>query len=393
MLYDATRNQVYLSANDHIDVFSVVTNSFAAPIAIPSKSGQRQILGLALTPDGSKLLAANEPDTTVAIVNPDNPSSGAQLISVPQAPFEIATTSTNHAFVTTTGAFNLGPYNIYDIDLSSLQVGVVAVPPGSLILPGASYLKGARNGTLVVEETVGDSGGPMPAWQAATNTWVARMVEGQFWQDPAVAGDGNLSVTTSDPADSGFPFQYVFDPNLNMTAQVNFPEFQALQQGPPVEMEQTGALLYAFTPAGVDVLDARTGQLREHIVLSEQLATPQTGPLQTQLKMMAVTPAGDEIFVMTTAGLTAVELDEVPLGIGSVTPAAGAAGSTVTIRGTGFTSNTAVNVNGTAANTTLVDASTITATIPAGAQKGAAQFTLMNANGSTYSLDSAFQVQ
>ena len=86
VLYDSQRHWVYLSAGDHIDVFSADAGQFFAPITPPSVSGARKFLGLALTPDKSKLLAANFSDVSVAIVDPDNPSTSTAL----QIPVNVA---------------------------------------------------------------------------------------------------------------------------------------------------------------------------------------------------------------------------------------------------------------------------------------------------------------
>jgi hypothetical protein len=131
VLYDSHRNQVYLSPVDHIDVFSLSNRAFSVPIAVPSLSGAKLILGLALTPDGSTLLAANMNDQSVAIINPDDPSSNAVAVALPLAgmpgipgPFEIATTTRNQAFVTVSVGNRLsgGVSDMYVIDLDSLQV-------------------------------------------------------------------------------------------------------------------------------------------------------------------------------------------------------------------------------------------------------------------------------
>ena len=194
----------------------------------------------------------------------------------------------------------------------------------------------------------------------------------------------------SDPNLSGFPFPYLLDSQLHQTAQPNFPEFQSIGEG-FIQLDQSGALLYATNGVGFDIIDARTGQLRERGLLSEQMTGGSL--LQGPSKGMAITPAGDQIFLITTAGLTVIDLDSVPLGIGSVTPPSGPAGSSVTVRGTGFVSGTSVTVNGIAAAVSFVDPSTLKLTIPATAQKGAAQFTFTNPDGSAFSLDAAFDVQ
>lgn len=402
VLYDSHRDQVYLSAGDHIDVFSLATYSFGAPISVPSNGGTRLILGLALTPDGSKLLAANQSDQSVAIINPDDPGSGAVAVSLPLAgiqgspgPFQIAATSTNQAFVTVTVGNTLsgGSSSIYDIDLATLQVTTPTLPPGALLNLNNNYIQASADGTVVFEGTSNASAGPLLSWQATSNNWQSHFVAGQFWDDIAVSGDGNVLAVDSSPDSLGFPFPYLLDPQLHLTTQVNFPEFQSIQEGPTLQLDQSGALLYAVNPTGVDLLDARTGQLAERILLSEPVLHGPTEVLQTPSKVMAITPAGDQIFLLTTAGLTVVELDSVPLGIGSVTPVSGPGGSVVTLRGTGFVSGTSVKVNGIQASASLVDASTLTVTIPASVQQGPAQFVLTNPDGSSFSLDAAFLVQ
>src|SRR5207248_5102987 len=171
-------------------------------------------------------------------------------------------------------------------------------------------------------------------------------------------------------------------------------DLQGIQEGPSLQMDRSGALLYAVNGAGVDIIDARTGQLRERVLLTEPiLGGPTEVVPTTPSKVIAITPTGDQIFLLTRSGLTVVDLDSVPLGIGSVTPASGPAGTVVTVRGTGFVTGTSLNVNGTPASASLVDSSTLSVTIPTGVQKGAAQITLKTPDNSQFTLDAAFLVQ
>jgi hypothetical protein len=403
VLYDSHRDQLYLSAGDHIDVFSMATNNFVAPIAIPSRSGTRLILGLALTPDGSKLLAANQSDQSVAIINPDNPNSGAVAVNVPPTPlsgnpgpFQIATTSTNQAFVTLTvgNALSGGSTPLYSIDLSSLQITTANLPGAANLNLNNNYIAASADGNTVVEATSNNSGGPVLSWLGTTNTWYFHQVEGQFWDDVAISGDGNALAVDSSSDSLSFPFPYILDPQINLVAQVNFLDLQAIQEGPSLQFDQSGALLYAVVNGiGIDIMDARSGQLRERVRLSEQILSGPTEVVQTPSKVMAVTPAGDRVFLLTSAGLTIVELDAVPLGIGSVTPNAGSPGTVVTVRGTGFASGTSATANGSSVNVSFVDSSTLKITIPAALTNGPTQFILMNPDGSKFALDAAFMVQ
>lgn len=405
LLVDPNRNQIYLSAGNHVDVFSLNSQSFAAPIAVPSLTGAYQLEGLALTPDHSKLLVANQADQSIAIINADNPTSGAVAVQLPLSgmagnpgPFEIAATSTNKAFITITvgNVLSGGGSTVYMLDLSTLKVTAASLPAGSLLNLNNNYIQGSADGTLVVVATSNNSAGPLIMWHASTNSWQVYQLDAagfQFWSDAAVSADGNVVAVNSDPEDSTFPFPYLLDPKLNLAAQVNFPEFESTAEGPSLQLEQSGSLLYAVTAGGVDIMDARTGQLRERVLLPEQILFGPTEQLQTPAKTMAISPTGSEIFLLTTAGLTVVDLDTVPLGIGSVTPSSGAAGSTVKVRGTGFAPGTVVSANGIQATASFVDASTLQVTLPSSLPKGATQFVITNPDGSTFSFDSAFLVQ
>lgn len=407
VLCDPLRNQLYLSAGNHVDVFSIATLSFVSAIPVPSVGGTYQLEGLALTPDRSELLVANQGDQSVAIINLASPTVGAAAVRLPLSgmagnpgPFQIATTSTNQAFITITAGNVLsgGSSTVYILDLSTRQVTTASLPAGSLLNLNNNYIQGSADGSSVVVATSNDSGGPLVMWHAAANAWQVYQLgqtvsQFQFWSDAAVSGDGNIVAVNSDPEDSGFPFPYLMDSQLNLICQVNFPEFQSIAEGPSLQLDQSGALLYAVTGEGVDIIEARTGQLRERVLLSEKILFGPTEQLQTPSKTMAITPAGDHIFLLTTAGLTMIDLDSVPLAIGSVTPASGASGTTVTIRGTGFVSGTTVAVNGAPAATSFVDASTLQVVLPNSLPTGAVQFVLTNPDGSKFSLDAAFVVQ
>ena len=395
LLFDSLRKRLYLSAGDHIDVFSVANQGFTSPITIPSIGGTRQIEGLAMMPDGSKLLVANQSDSSVAIINPDSPTVGTMTVAVPPAgqqfnpgPFELAVTSTNKLFVTTavnsTNISGAGA-SLYQVDLATNQVSVVSLPFGSFLTLNGDFLQGSADGSVLIEATPGDSGGPLMVWTAKTNAWQAGPIGGQFWDDAAVSADGNVLAVSADPGLAGFPFPYLLDPQLHLIAQANFPEFQAIGNGTGIQLDQSGALLYAPTSAGVDIVDARSGQLRERIFLTEQFPNA--------LKLLAISPDGGQIFLATTSGLTVVQLDSVPLGIGSVTPAMGSSGTTIALRGTGFVSGTTAKTNGISANASFIDSSDFQITVPTSLSKGAIRIELDNPDGSSFALDDAFTIE
>ena len=121
---------------------------------------------------------------------------------------------------------------------------------------------------------------------------------------------------------------------------------------PGVTLHPSGALLYqpfltgpagnAGVNGGIDILDAHSGLLRLRILLQQQFMTDVDG---LHGSFLATDENGQRLFAITSkdgtvqnAGITVVQLANVPLGIGTLTPASGpaAGGTTLTIRGSGF---------------------------------------------------------
>jgi len=102
--------------------------------------------------------------------------------------------------------------------------------------------------------------------------------------------------------------------------------------------------------------------------------------------------SGQNIYLITNAGLTAVQFGTAPLAIGSLTPAVGPAGTAVTIHGSGFQQATTVSANGSSLAPAFVDPNTLQVIMPSTAP-GAVQVTVANPAGDSYSLDNAFTAQ
>ncbi len=129
----------------------------------------------------------------------------------------------------------------------------------------------------------------------------------------------------------------------------------------------------------MDILDAHSGVLRLRIFLSQQLMTDVDG---LHGSFLTTDENGQRLFAITStdgtaqnAGITIVELANVPLGIGTLSPSTGAAagGATLTIRGSGFVSGTTVTIGGKPANATLKDMNTLTVVTPAVSRRRAAR--------------------
>jgi hypothetical protein len=400
-LYDSKRQQIYLANSDHVDVFSITSHSFLSPIVPPSLGTSRGIVWVALTPDNSTLLVANTTDDSVAVINPDNPSTAKAVQIVPTGtgngstgPSAIATTSTGIAYVTTqnNNVESATSLNFYQIDLSTLQVSTVPIS-GNNDFSGGGLVKGAKNGSVVLAYFEGSSGGPVYSWSAAANTWSIEHDTGVFIRDAAASADGNVFALV------GTPSLNFLDPLTNVIGRTGLPEFMtdgAAMNG--LTLHDSGSIAYvpvvvsvategaSSSENGIDIYDVNRGELRERLILKE-------GFPSTTTQGMVVDPTGQNIFLITNAGLTTITLDSVPLSIGSVNPSSGAAGTALTIRGSGFVSGTMAAFNNTTTSVSFVDADTLQTTIPASLTPGAVSVTLTNPDGSTYTLDDGFTIE
>jgi hypothetical protein len=106
---------------------------------------------------------------------------------------------------------------------------------------------------------------------------------------------------------------------------------------------------------------------------------------------LAIDENGQRIFALTTSGLTLVQLANVPLAIGTISPASAPAsgGATLTIRGSGFQSGATVTIGGKSAAATFVDINTLTVTTPP-LTAGPQQILVTNPDGETATLAAAF---
>jgi hypothetical protein len=389
VLYDQKRQQVYLSAGDHIDVFSVATNRFTTPLNPPSSTagGPKQFSGLALTPDGSLLLAANLLDGSLAAINPDTPTAN---YAIPIAavgtngnpgcnvgPLYVAAIVNSQALVVTGGlpALGCGPGgSLYIVNLTNH-----AVSPFS----GASEISATHNGTKVAANGPlgGLTSGSFCIYDAVAKTSSCNNAYQNYGAE--MSGDGQIAAS-----------QYVFtDSAANVIGRVAQPDiyYAALNTGQVFHLleprlNDAGSLYYIAYPNFFDIVDVRHGILRLRFSLNETI-------LNTAAPM-ALDSAGRSIFLITNQGLTVVDFGQAPLSIGWLNPAIAPANVTsqVTVRGSGFDSSTTAMVDGQAASLTLVDENTLTLTLPS-LPAGPATIVLTNGDGTTYSEPTLLTIQ
>jgi hypothetical protein len=391
ILYDDKRKQLYLSAGDHIDVFSLNSDQFLSPLTPPAQGGTKEFSGLALTPDGNTLLAADLLDGSLTVINPDQ-SSSAYVIPVTPVntgdprcsigPIYVAAVSNNQAFTMLGGipGVGCGP-NIgsayYEANLVTKQAAPANFPPNCPI--SGNSIASTRDGTRVA---IGSA--PFAIYDVIQNSCYfggtfapgGDVVSGAY-----ISADGNVASS-----------QYAFtDSAANIIGRVGQPDiyydtfsFPTASTAPlqQPKLNDAGSLDYFAYPNFFDIVDVQHGLLKMRFSLVETV-------LNTAVPL-AIDSGGRQVYLLTNKGLTIVDLGEAPLSIGWLNPATGASGTQITVRGSGFTTSTTAMVSGKPAAVSFIDENTLTLVIPS-VPSGPSDIVLSN-TVATYILERALSV-
>lgn len=376
IVYDQTHQRLYISntANNNLDVFDLASSTFDSPLAVgngPTK--------LALSSDNSTLAVLNGTDATVSVIDtaqmkvmttwaavtaPEKSAGAIPSILAFAAPHDVVVGfpgPTIHLLDLTTGTLsctgvagcdgtgvNLNP-GIYVGSVASSPDGTkIAFSNGS----GKLALLDATQNSLIVAPAV-FAGSHSLALDADKNVIVDSLNTYNAQLQPLTTTGGQELYYTG-----GLPGQ-VWD---SSTIDV---------------LNPSGSLLFVD---GLVVLDVRHGTVAMRIAL----------PNGASPSAMALDETGNRLFALSANGISIIQLYEAPLSIGSLAPGTGSAGTTVTIRGSGFESGTAVNFGSTSAAAAFVDSMTLQVTVPSSLPSGPVQINLTNPDGSHYALDAAF---
>jgi hypothetical protein len=414
VIYDQKRRRAYLTGIDQVYVFDVQMNSFVLQFGMPGgpalNSGLR---GLALTPDGGRLIVADFGAQKIYLLDPVNGAGTAVSVGgipgfINSGPTRVAATSAQTVFVGLSGEGGSGgacSACLAQLNLAANPPTIQPAPqPQVTSLTGAPLVQGDVAGDHVFVSFGSAPGGPLAVWDANSPNQFVTSAANVSASDLGVATDG---TTFALQASGGAEIRASDLSLAAVPASSELTQIPGRVFVPGLALHPSGALLYqpfltstpgsAGVKGGVDILDAHSGALRLRVFLPQQLMTDVDG---LHGCFLAVDENGQRLFAITSsdgtaqhAALTVVQLASVPLGIGTISPAiASAAGGTnLTIRGSGFQNATTVSLNGKAATVSFKDINTLTVVTPSLAT-GPQRITITNPDGETISLDAAITV-
>jgi hypothetical protein len=413
IIYDQPRQWLYLSDIDHVDVFDLAAAAFHGTGLEPpgGPPPTAELRGLALTPDGTQLVVADFAAQNIYLLDPDNDAGTSVAVGgvagfANSGPARVAATSTQNIFVglsAESGSSGSCTSCLGQLNLTASPPTIQpAAQPEISSLTGAPLVQSNGNGDQVFVAFANTPGGPLALWNSTSPNQFSTFTANDSATDLGAASDGTMFALQANGTTE------IRGADLSLAAVPATPELAQIpgrNQVPGVTFHPSGALVYvpfltglagsAGVKGGVDILDAHSGVLRLRILLPQQLMTDVDG---FHGSFLSTDENGQRLFAITStdgtaqnAGVTIVTLTNVPLGIGTLTPANGpaAGGTTLTLRGSGFQTGTTVTVGGKTAAVTFTDMNTLTVVTPA-LTTGAQRLTITNPDGETVSLDAAY---
>lgn len=391
VLVDEKRGQVYLSAGDHVDVFSTTSNQFLSPLYPAAQGMKKEFTGMALTPDGSKLLVADLLDGSLAVIDPDTPSTSA-VIPVAAAgifvntcevgPLYVAATSTNLAFVTTGSEPAPSCPSAGITYIVNLQTQAVTRPNayaqcniGLLTEPFSDGFSVDATGDGNFTAIGGSSYNSTCIYSAQNASYSSVSFPAYYgYYGIALSSDGNVVSTGLTLGDLNSDLLGTIGQPIPYYGNSTAPSSLLLRP----RLNASGSLYYFAYPNYLEIVDVT------HAILRMRFSLTQT--IQSTASPFAIDSGGRHIYLLTDKGFTVVDLGTAPLSIGHLNQTNVSPGSQIIVRGSGFDSTTAATVGGQSAVVIFTDENTMTLTIPAAAS-GPEDIVLTKSDGETYTFE------
>ncbi|HEY3705028.1 MAG TPA: IPT/TIG domain-containing protein [Terracidiphilus sp.] len=382
MIVDNARNLIYVADANTGNVYSVNAATLASSVLLTPPSGR--VTALAISPDGSELLAANASACTLDIIDLTTGKDMKTIVPTPGNqtgtfyPTDFVVTARGTALVSIANAQLLDNGELVEVNLTT---GATTIVLGFTV--ANTLLTSSADGSLVyiAQSSRGGSSGnfaPM-LWSAASDSIIKSGNAGELGSDDLSTTDIGDRVMgecyTSDQVDTWLRFATVCEPDSQLVSG-RYPVYGST-------IHSSGSLGYIPTTKGVEIFDIHHGQT---ILTIGNAAGSLAG-----LDNLAVSHDGSRLYVAQPNGIAVFALPSVPLSIGSITPSNGDAsgGQSVVLRGSGFVNGVTVTVDGNPATVQFVDSTKLFLTMPA-VTPAEDVVTVTNPDSTSYTLDAAW---
>ena len=311
-IYDSKRDLYYFTDANQIRIFSLANSAWRASIPIPPPTGAygtQRLVGMALSPDGSKLAIADPGAIAIYVVNPDQPNSvqsfalAAKIAGpYPNAgePLDPVVTNNGIVYYTTVNEEGYGGTGLFQLDTNT---GALTEPPNAPTTVNYndlfSRLALSSDGSRVnfnIEGIVGYFDIPTQTVHYAPSNY----------ED---IGQGTEEFVLAPNEETIFASGVVMDSNLNSLG------LQTLDLAESVDasyvfgsaMSADGSLLFQPGDGLIDVFDGHTGSFRARISVPFTLSPNYRALISNQHDSRLLTITG-----ATGNGIGVVDLNSLP---------------------------------------------------------------------------------
>lgn len=263
-IYDSKRDLYYFTDMSEIRVFSLSQRKWLTPIQVPAAPNgtTHALLGIALSPDYSKLAVSDQTAGTIYVIDPDAPSNVQTfLLSNSLQPSAIAISNTGMIYYATYDPHTTGSSGIFKMDSSNGSITDYGI--GTFL--GADQLRAvlaSDNSTVYFN----DDGF---VFSIDTQTDAIHSAS----DDPGCCY-GNYNLTLSSDQTTLEASSYLYDANLNAQSYLTLNDREALEVSyvNGTKLSSDGTLLFQPSTYGIDVYDGRLGTYLERIALPVELS-------------------------------------------------------------------------------------------------------------------------
>jgi hypothetical protein len=300
VLYDTHRNLLYALKATEVDVLNPATLQWQTPFVIPGVGSSASYNTMALSPDGSWLVAVS-PNGYAAVINPDNPTH-ASTVAIPPNNYDqtgsVAITKHDTAIVASITTNSV-------IDLSTLQVTPISGDRGNLI-------RASADGSALYGVDLNASSGQVYSIDPATFSVQSPIAFGYiFWSDLAVSSNGSQFAAIGGGGGAAGDLVGFYNSSMNLLNLNVYPLVSPPDDGQVLGSTYSPGGKVLVVPLGdsIEFWDVDSGTLSARLMTPEELnflVFPE-GPAAPQ---MALDTLGQTIYAISASGLSVMELAE-----------------------------------------------------------------------------------
>ena len=264
-IYDPVRDLYYFTDIRSIQVFSLTQGAWLSPINIPAPPGTLQRLwGIALSPDGSKLVVSDAQASVIYLIDPANTSSIKTIPFAPMYPqgvlahpVGLAISDSGIAYITVFAEGGTGYSGYFKMDTSTGALTDYHIPSPEL---NDLYLKAVISSDN--SRVFFNNDGAVFNLDTATDQ-ITNAVNGPG----CCYGDYDLTLSRNQTRFAATA--YLFDSDLNGQSYLTLNDREIMNTSYVygAQLSPDGTLFFQPSINGMDVFDGRLGTLRARISL------------------------------------------------------------------------------------------------------------------------------